>query len=153
MKFLLVALFLVSSGMFLSTRGSTSFLGVSNSPEVEQVRNLEIQMCDLLVHGDMEGYAEHVADDYVRIAPDGSMTSKADVLRAFQKYPIVAMDPSDMRIRVYGDAAVLNVALTWKQRWPQGVATTRSRITKTFIKHNARWILVSLVETPLQNQP
>ena len=153
MKSFLVIVLLLSAGMFFSMRASTTFTSDGNSPEVEELRKLELQMCELLVHGDMEGYAQHVADDYVRIAPDGSMTTKSEVLRAFQKYPIVGMDPDDIRIRVYGNAAVLTVALTRKQQRPQGVATTRSRITKTFIKHEGSWMLVSLVETALPNQP
>ncbi|HZU42665.1 MAG TPA: nuclear transport factor 2 family protein [Terriglobales bacterium] len=149
MKSYFVILFLLICGVFLSTRAATRFTSDGNSAEVEQLRKLELQMCDLLVRGDMEAYGQHVAEDYVRVGSDGSMTTKSDVLRAFQKNPIVAMDPADIQIRVYGEAAVLNIALTFKQQRPQGLVTSRSRITKTFVKHEQHWMLVSLVETPL----
>jgi ketosteroid isomerase-like protein len=136
---------LVAVSSWAQTAGSGIVCDRSPAAEVE-VKTLELQLCDLLVRGDLDSYARHVADDYVRTGPDGSLAGKDEVLRALHKNRIVAMEPRDIRIRVYGDTAVLSVDLLWKQERGAGPVALRSRITKTFVKRAQGWILLALAE-------
>jgi ketosteroid isomerase-like protein len=125
---------LLATGLVSAQSSGSGIVSDQSAAAENEVKALELRLCDLLLHGDLEEYGRHVADDYVRSGPDGSLAGKAEVLRALQKNRIVTMDPGDIRIRVCGDTAVLSVDLLWKQERATGQVALRSRITKTFVK-------------------
>jgi ketosteroid isomerase-like protein len=57
------------------------------------------------------------------------------------------MVPDDMKVRVYGDTAILTLRLTTQVQSGEGVEARFSRVTKTFVRRDGRWYLASMAGT------
>ena len=115
------------------------------------LEKLEVVLCDLLVRGEWQKYADNLADDYVRVLP-GTMQNKQEVLQEFRdsKINTIAMIPEKMQTRIYGDSAVMIIDLLTRNRAPDGTVTeSRGRATKVFVRRNGRWYLAQLTASPL----
>jgi ketosteroid isomerase-like protein len=115
------------------------------------VKALEQRLCTLLVNRRYHEYALYLADDYVRTTSSGELQSKQEVLDGFaeQSDILLSMVPEDMKVRVYGDAAVLTLRLTTQVKSGDGVEARFSRATQTFVRRNGRWFLASMSAIPL----
>jgi len=128
--------------------------GVSANADViavADIKTLEQRLCRLLVDRRYHEYALHLADDYVRTSSSGDVETKQQVLESFkdQKTVLLSMVPDDMRVRVYGDAAILTLRLTIQLQSGEGVEARFSRVTKTFVRRDGRWYLASMAGTAL----
>ena len=72
----------------------------------EEVAKLSKQYTEALVKGDTSTMDPILADDWVLIAPSGEVLSKDRHAKGLEDgtTDIVAMDPSELEVRVYGDA-------------------------------------------------
>ena len=101
---------------------------------------LEYQLSDLLMAGRIDEYATHLTSDYVRTTQQGTVEGRDAALASWRaRGPGNPMRPVDLRVRVYGDAAVLTGAVAGRD-----TTAPRIRITKTFVRQNGRWLLASL---------
>jgi len=79
------------NGAMLVTHGKTAVLALlalpapaqksniraDNNPDVvESVKKFELELCDLIVHGEWDAYASRLTDDYIRILPGKIQTKK-----------------------------------------------------------------------------
>ena len=86
---------------------------------------------------DAKGYALHTADTFVRINPDGSLSSRAELLTGVAATPDVkrvVSNNSDLRVRFYGPVA----SVTYVDRTPTGPAMG-NRMTRVFVKQDNSW--------------
>jgi hypothetical protein len=114
--------------------------GQTASADSAAVIALEQEMSRLLAAGRIDEYATHLTADYARTTRDGKLESREETLAAWRaRGPGVAVLPVDLRVRVYGDAAVLTGALVGTD-----ATAPRSRITKTFVRQQGRWLLAAL---------
>ena len=114
--------------------------------EIETIKQLEIELCSLIVHGQWDDYARHVTDDYVRILAEKSQT-KDEVLKEFRtsKTDMISMTPEKVDVRIYGDAAVVTIELRTRIRARNGkIAEMKGRGVKVFIRKNGKWYLAQL---------
>ncbi len=126
--------------------------GVSANADViavADIKTLEQRLCRLLVDRRYHEYALFLADDYVRTSASGDIETKQQVLDSLkeQKAVLLSMVPEDMRVRVYGDAAILTLRLTIQVQSGEGVEARFSRVTKTFVRREGRWYLASMAGT------
>ncbi|HEX7964701.1 MAG TPA: nuclear transport factor 2 family protein [Gammaproteobacteria bacterium] len=87
-----------------------------------------------------------LADDFTDVSWQGKLRSKADALAAPAAPVRMRQTLSELKVRVYGDTAVvtgLNMAAA-----VDGSFTTRIRFTDVFIRHAGTWRAVSAQETP-----
>jgi hypothetical protein len=101
---------------------------------------LEFAMSRLLMAGRFDEYATHLASDYARTTHQGKLERRKEALASWRARGAGGrMQPLDLWVRVYGDAAVLTGAVA-------GADTTgpRIRITKTFVRRQGRWLLAAL---------
>jgi ketosteroid isomerase-like protein len=86
-----------------------------------------------------------LADDYVLTDRDGFVSTKAQVL-AYMKSgegKILTLAIDDMKVRVYGDAAVVTLRATIKETYKGEEISDVVRITNTWIKKAGRWQCVA----------
>jgi ketosteroid isomerase-like protein len=123
----------------------------SNPAAEEEVRKLELDLSRLLVKGDWGQYATYLADDYVRTNPDGKDQAREEVLAEFRsgQSTLVDMFPEDLKVRVYGDTALLAGNLTVVARQAGKVHESHVRCTKVFLRREGRWFLVSMHAAPI----
>lgn len=115
----------------------------------DQIKQLEFTLAALLEKRDIETYATYLTDDYIRIAANGIVSTKEQVLEGFRKSTTTGkMTPHDLNVRVYGNTAILRAILDIEDR--EGKKRT-SIITKVFLRDNGRWYMASMQGTAREN--
>ena len=97
-------------------------------------------MARLLAAGRIDEYATHLTSDYARTTRHGSLELREAALASWRaRRPSSVTQPTELWVRVYGNAAVLTgVVGGTDPRAP------RIRITKTFVREQGRWLLAAL---------
>lgn len=115
-----------------------------DSSLVRQLIDLEFTLNKLLEDRDFNTYATYLADDYVRISANGQMKDKEQVLQEFRaSKPSGQMaTPRVLQVRLYGTMALMTIHLSITHR-TTGELVRESLLTKVFVLHNDRWIMVS----------
>ncbi len=80
---------------------------VLTSDVVTELQRLEQARCDAISRGDWDALAGLLLDDYSHTHSTGVVQDKATYLEFVQGHPRVTSRP-DVRVRVYGDTAVMN---------------------------------------------
>ena len=92
---------------------------------------------------DKAGYARFLADDLTWVGEDGKEFTKQQRLDGMQS-PSTAPTITDMRVRVYGEAAAVIGTLT------SAGNGRKSRMVRTMVKRDGRWQLVLHAQMPIQ---
>jgi hypothetical protein len=112
----------------------------SASSDSAAIVALELEMTRLLAAGRVDEYATHLASDYARTTRQGSLERREAALASWRARGTSGlMQPSELWVRVYGDAAVLTAVVAGGE-----TSARRTRITKTFVRREGRWLLAAL---------
>lgn len=125
-----------------------SLQGVTASHEVsdtDTLRKLETVWNDAHVHGDADALERLWGDDLEVAVPKMSVMTKAQALAfarsgrmKFQKY-----ETSDLRIRVFGDAAVVTGRLQRARTLNGQSVEDNWRFTKVYVRRSGNWQVVA----------
>jgi len=112
---------------------------------VDEIRKVDRERIQAQVNADPVALDRIYADDFIGIGPSGTLRTKKDVLSDFKsgslKFQSITTD--DVRIRVYGNAAVETGLSTMKGQDAEKVVPEENRFTRVWIKQGGRWRLVS----------
>jgi len=120
----------------------TLFLpSLSNAQSVDlQLKKLEMQWYDAVAKRDVPTVQRLLADDFSETAPDGHLFTKAQEIASLKSgEDAVSFINTGMKVRVYGDTAVVTYVDTIKSRNVNGT----SRWTDTWVKRGGSWQCVS----------
>jgi len=119
----------------------------------EQLKKLEIDRAAAVVKGDVAMLDKHTSDDYVLITMNGRMSGKAQMLDGFKsgQSKLTADDLSDLKVRVYGNAAVVTGKADVKGTLGGQDATGQVLFTRVYVKKDGRWQSVSFQQTRISN--
>ena len=113
----------------------------------KQVASLSRQNYAAMVAGDTSALDANLSDDWVVIDPFGNVVSKARQAKELKDgtMDFVSMDPSEVKVRVYGDAAVVTgrYQVVVKVRGQEEETSLPARISETFVKQGGKWRCVS----------
>ena len=105
--------------------------------------------------GDVAFLAHTLADDFVGIGPRGFILTKDEWLARHKsgdlRYESFGLD--EVRIRVYGDAAVLTGRESVKLKYRGEDQQAELRTTEIFVKQPGQWQLASLQLSPIAPPP
>ena len=108
-----------------------------------EIKALELKFAELIVRGDFDEYAKHLAPDYLHTRDNGHVEGKDEWLESLRdvkrKIIVMEMEQSDATIRVYGDTAVFNAEFTITVRDSGQVKSRRTRQNDVFVKHDGQW--------------
>lgn len=112
---------------------------------------LENQIARAVVEADT-AFVERLWDeDFVYTGVRGEVKSKADILNELRDgaltFDLLRFD--DLRVRVYGDAAVVTGLATTRGRSPAGEISGEFRYTRVYAKRQGQWRLVAFQGTPI----
>jgi hypothetical protein len=111
-----------------------------------EIKALEFKLAGLIVRGDWDEYAKHLASDYLHTRDNGQVESRDDAMASLRdvkrKIIVMEMEP-DLAIRIYGDTAVSNAEFTTSVRESGQIKTRRTRQTDVFVKRDGQWCLVA----------
>jgi ketosteroid isomerase-like protein len=120
-----------------------------------EIKALELKMAELIVRGDWDEYANHLASDYLHIRENGHVENKDEAIAnlrgvqgnvqhdAKRKIIIMEMESTDLAMHIYGDTAVSSAEFTITVRNSGQVTTHLTRETDIFVKHDGQWLLVA----------
>ena len=88
----------------------------------------------------MEEYAAHLTADYARTTRQGALEQRAAALTSWRaRGQSGLLQPRELWVRVYGDAAVLTGVVAGTDS-----SAPRTGITKTFVRQQGSWLLAAL---------
>jgi ketosteroid isomerase-like protein len=107
----------------------------------EELLKLEKQFTEAIVGNDPETIERFVTDDWIIIDADGGIIDKERFLAVIKSGALTheMMESDDVRVRVYGDSAVVTALTRTKGKFMGQEFTTRERSTDVFVKLNGRW--------------
>ncbi len=117
----------------------------------QALTKIEQDMLAALLKKDAAGFGRHFADDAVLTTPDGTVQTKAQLLADVKSGDLVleSSSLSDMKVRVFGDAAVVTYGTTDKGKYKKQDISGRYRWTDVFVRRAGEWQLVAGQGTPI----
>ena len=118
---------------------------VVNAQAEEEIKALEAKLANLILHDAWDEYEKLLVSDYAGIAYDGKLESREATMSNFRsgRRKIVVLEPEDLRVRTYGETAVLQGLLTIWARESGRLSTKIERFTEVFVKQDGQWLLAA----------
>jgi len=105
----------------------------------QELMQIERDWCGASLKNDPVALGRILADDFTSVSREGKVSTKADDLASVKTNEMTGCDQDMMKVRIYGDAAVVIGRTTAK-----GTAFTgQSMWTDTFIRRDGRWQCVA----------
>ena len=117
----------------------------TNTDLREKIAKLNLQWMESYVRRDTGFLKQHLADDYLSTFPDGAVLDKNGEIDALESGAIALseMTPREMKVRTYGDAAVITGQSTIKARVNGQEVSGEYRFTDVWVNQNNRWTAVA----------
>lgn len=111
----------------------------------QEIIKLEDEWGDALIKHDPAPLGKIIADDFIGTTPGGAVYTKAQLLESVKsnKEDIISMADDEVKVHVYGDAAVISARNTIKMRVEGKETSYLSRYTDTWIKQDGYWKCVA----------
>jgi hypothetical protein len=122
-----------------------AFVISAQAQSADDLKQVELDLAQMLVHADWDHYAPRLTEDYLRINFNGTQQNKQETLSYLRSGPSKILDlaPENLTVRFYSDTAVVNGRLTAVQRINGKVITTFTNFTDVFAKRDAQWLLTT----------
>ena len=126
--------------------------------DVSSVKDILVQIehdwGNALLKADVAAWSRFLGDDWVLTYSDGTLVTKpmalADLKEGALKIESFQLD--DLKVRVYGDAAVVTGLITEKSKFRDKDTSGRRRFTDVFVKLDGRWQAVASHESDVSPQ-
>lgn len=111
----------------------------------DEVGRLNRQWMDAYVRRDTAFLETYLSDDYVSTFPDGAVLDKKGEIGALESgaVALTEMKPTEMNVRVYGEAAVITGRSTIKARVEGRDLSGDYRFTDVWARRGGRWQAVA----------
>ncbi|HZQ67648.1 MAG TPA: nuclear transport factor 2 family protein [Terriglobales bacterium] len=129
---------------------ASSVFGYAQSVE-EQIKKLEMDRAAAVLKADMDTLDKQTADDYSLININGEMSDKKQMMDAIKSggIKLTQDDISDMKVRVYGNTAVVTGKADVKGTMGGKDATGQAMFTRVYVKKGGKWQTVALQQTKM----
>jgi ketosteroid isomerase-like protein len=125
----------------------------SNDPMVvETIKQLEQEIGDAMVAGDIEKLNQSYADDWATVASSGEIFTKRGLLSDFKsgKHKLVSFENGPMEVQVLGDVAVVEASVSEK-RIQDGQDISGQFVFLDLLKKRAgKWVVVRTLAARVQ---
>jgi ketosteroid isomerase-like protein len=107
----------------------------------EELLKLENDFARAVTNNDADAVDGFLSDDWIIVDPDGSIIDKARFLGVIKSGALSheMMESADLRVRLYGNTAVVTGLTTAKGKFMGQDFTSCERATDIFVKQNDRW--------------
>ena len=143
----------LASGQTSDKKSPPAVTSKSADASVEQtLTKIEHDALAAILKRDVAAFGKVFADEAVLTTPDGSLQTKAQLLADLKSGDLVLESStiSDMKVRAYGDAAVVTYITTDKGKYKKQDISGRYRWTDVFVRRGGSWQLVAGQGTPIQ---
>jgi ketosteroid isomerase-like protein len=120
----------------------------------EEVLKAENGFADAIAKNDPEAIERFVTDDWIIISSDGGIIDKERFLGVIKSGALTheTIESDDMRVRVYGDGAVVSALTRSKGKFMEQEFTTHERSTDVFVRRDGHWRCVLTQLTGITKQ-
>jgi len=120
-----------------------------------QLLAIEREWDDAVVNRDAKVLERILADDFRLIWIDGSVSNKAELIAGVtnRKATIDPFSTEDVKVRIYGDTAILTGRFTQTARLGTRSETNSFRYTDVYVRKAGRWRAVSAHASLLRDGP
>jgi ketosteroid isomerase-like protein len=110
-----------------------------------EIESLEAQWRTAVLQNDVATVNRLLADDYLGINPNGTLETKADALalRRAGTMKVSSIDPINMKVRVYGDTAVVTSQVQLEGHDGERDISGRYHYTRVYSHRSGEWKVVS----------
>ena len=107
----------------------------------EKLLKLENEFARAVASNDADALDRLLADDWIIVEPDGGMIDKARFLGVIRSGALSheSMESTDLRVRAYGNTAVVTGLTATKGKFMGQDFTSCERATDIFVKQSDRW--------------
>src|SRR5262249_3824086 len=118
---------------------------VQDANAAEVVKKLELEWLESYVRRDTNFLERYLADDYSSIDPHGTVVDKKGEIESVKSgdLAITEIKPDGMKVRTYGDAAVITGRSTIRATVSGQDASGEYRFTDVWVKRRDRWQAVA----------
>ena len=111
----------------------------------KEIEELESQWRDAMLTNNVAAMERLLADDYLGISANGILETKADILatRRSGAVKLTQMELSDVKIRVYGDTAVVTSKVDVSGTSNGRDVSGHYRYTRVYNYRNGQWQIIS----------
>jgi ketosteroid isomerase-like protein len=132
----------------LAVVASSPAIGQTKNPKAEQeLLKLQREWLDAYQKHDAAALERIEADDFTLTEADGKVTTKpedvASIRNSKPPQPDDSFDVEDLKVRLYGDTAILMGRVILKYRNRGQIVVERYRYTDTYLKRRGRWQVVA----------
>lgn len=115
----------------------------------EQIEALENKLAALIVSGNWTEYEKRLTLDFTYIDGNAKLETREELLTGYKSGPrkVIVMEPEDLRVRTYGDTAILQGERTTSAREGGRVSSIKVRFTEVFVERKGDWYLAAEQET------
>jgi ketosteroid isomerase-like protein len=140
---------------FLSAQAQTADENQRRTSKTEAlILRLENEGRTATLNNDLAANDRLLADNWININPDGSVTTKAQLLKLLTagSFKIMSIENDEVLIRIFGDAAVVTGRSTTKRAAVDGEIISRQvRFTRVYARNRGRWQVVSAHNTLIRD--
>jgi ketosteroid isomerase-like protein len=110
----------------------------------DEILKLEKDFEQAIIRNDAAAVGRFLSDDWIIIDPDGGIIDKTRFLGVIKSGMLSheAMDSTEVRVRVYGDAALVTALTTTKGKFMGEAFTSQERATDMLVKNDGGWQFV-----------
>jgi ketosteroid isomerase-like protein len=115
----------------------------------DQIKKLETDRAAAVVKGDTATLDKQTSDDYTLINMNGQVSDKAQMIEGFKsgKNKLSSDEVSDMKVRLYGDTAIVTGKVAVKGMMGGKDVTGQALFTRVYVKKGGQWQSVALQQT------
>jgi ketosteroid isomerase-like protein len=123
----------------------------SDQKTEEQLKKYETDRAAAVVKGDIPAVEKGTADDYTFVNSNGQIMDKNQLLSAMKSgdLKLTSDDVSDMKVRIYGNTAVITGKTDVKGTIGGKDASGQDLFTRVMVKKNGAWQTVALQQTKI----
>jgi len=107
----------------------------------DELAKVEAEFANAIVKNSPEGIRQFVSDDWIIINADGGIIDRQRFLEVIKSGTLTheMMESDDVRVRVYGDSAVVSAVTRSKGKFMGQEFTTHERATDVFVRRDGQW--------------
>jgi len=107
----------------------------------DELAKVEAEFANAIVKNSPEEIRQFVSDDWIIINADGGIIDRQRFLEVIKSGTLTheIMESDDMRVRVYGDSAVVSAVTRSKGKFMGQEFTTHERSTDVFVRRDGQW--------------
>ena len=152
-RFATLGAFVLAASTLVSAQAPEARTALPPTQDTEAVlMKIERDAAAALMKKDFAGFAGVFSEDAVFTGPDGAVQTKAQLLADLKAGSLVIESTviSDMKVRVFGESAVVTYTTTDKGKYKGRDISGRYRWTDTFVRRGGKWQVVAGQGTPIQ---